>query len=201
MSDNKNEQLEEVPQKRKPGRPKGSKNIRTLAEEKMLTNWQNSSMAPAMREDKAELNRAAGWFVAECWKMGQKVNKDSLDSLYDGLIRYVELCTQAGMPMLINTCLLALGMNNKTYQRWKNGTQKASDPRFKEFAEMLESVIGAGIEAAAAAGSIDRVLTIWWQKSHFNMIEGTGEKAENADPLGQRVSGEDIIKKYASLPD
>ena len=200
-NDRKEKEAEALEPKKKPGRPPGSKNKRTLAEEKMLTNWQNSSLAPAMREDKAELNRAAGWFVTECWKMGTKVDKDNIESLYDGLIRYVELCTQAGMPMLINTCLLALGMNSKTYHRWKNGTQKASDPRFKEFAEMLESVIGAGIEAAAAAGSIDRVLTIWWQKSHFNMIEGTGEKAENADPLGQRVSGEDIIKKYASLPD
>lgn len=201
MSDIKNEQLEEVPQKRKPGRPKGSKNIRTLAEEKMLTNWQNNPAAPSMREDKSDLNRAAGYFVTQCWKMGQTVDKDNIESLYNGLIRYVELCTQTGMPMLVNTCMLALGMTTRTYNRWKNGTNKSSDPRFKEFAEMVESVIGAGMEAAAAAGSIDRVLTIWWQKSHFNMIEGNGQTAEPDDPLGQRMTAKEIAQKYDSLPD
>lgn len=195
-----NEQLSEAP-KRKPGRPKGSKNKRTLAEEKMLTNWQNNSMSPMMREDKADLNRAAGYFVTECWKMGQTVNKDNIESLYNGLIRYVELCTQCGMPMLVNTCLLALGMSRMQYSRWKNGTRKESDPRYKEFAEMLESVIGAGMEAAAAAGSIDRVLTIWWQKSHFNMIEGNGQSNERDDPLGERMTATEIAKKYESLPD
>lgn len=183
------------------GRPPGRKNNRTLAEEKMLANWEDTKLAPAMREDKAELNRAAGYFVAQCWKMGQTVDKDDLESLYNGLIRYVELCTQTGMPMLVKTCQLALGINHSTIARWKNGTLRANDPRYKEFAEMLDSVIGAGMEAAAAAGSIDRVLTIWWQKSHFNMVEGTGATEEKGDPLGQRVSGEDIIKKYSNLPD
>ena len=183
------------------GRPPGSRNKRTIAEEQMLTNWESNHASPAMREDKADLNRAAGWFVTQCWILGQSVDKDNIESLYNALMKYVELCTQAGMPMLVKTCNLALGLNSSTLSRWKNGTNKSSDPRYKEFAEMVESVIGAGIEAAAAAGSIDRVLTIWWQKSHFNMIEGNGRASEQDDPLGQRMTATEIAKKYDSLPD
>jgi len=187
--------------KRPPGRPKGSRNKRTLAEEAMLADWEKNKLAPMMREDKAELNRAAGYFVAQCWKMGQSVDPDNIESLYNGLMRYVELCTQTGMPMLVKTCHLALGLQGATITRWKNGTYRSNDPRYKEFAEVLEAVIGAGMESAAAAGSIDRVLTIWWQKAHFNMVEGNGVQAEPDDPLGQRVKSEDIIKKYGNLPD
>ena len=187
--------------KRKPGRPPGSKNKETLAKEKMLTNWQNSSLAPQMREDKADLNRAAGYFVAQCWKLGETVDHNNIDSLYRGLENYIALCTQCGMPMLVKTCHLALGITAQTISRWRTGRQRADDARYKEFVEVLDAVINAGIESAAAAGSIDRVLTIWWQKSHMGMTENHAPVQEADEPLGERVSSEDIIKKYGNLPE
>lgn len=192
---------EEEQNKRQRGRPMGSRNKSTIAKEQMLANWESSHMSPAMREDKAELNRAAAWFVTECLKLGQTTDLDNLDSMYAALGKYIELCTISGMPMLVKTCQLALGITPTTYARWKNGTYRASDPRYKEFTEMVDSVIGAGIEAAAAAGSIDRVLTIWWEKSHFNMVEGTGMVAEQADPLGEKLTAKEIAQKYDNLPD
>ena len=187
----------EPPKKR--GRPPGSKNKRTIAEEKMMTNWQNSAIAPLMREDKADLNRAAGYFVTECLKMGQAVDKENIESLYNGLQQYVALCTQTGMPMLVKTCNLALGVTGQTLTKWRNGTQRANDPRYREFAELVESVIGAGIEAAGAAGSVDRILTIWWQKAYFNMKESDGLSHEKDDPLGEKKSASEITQKYADL--
>ena len=187
--------------KRKPGRPPGSKNKETLAKEKMLTNWQNSSLAPQMREDKADLNRAAGYFVAQCWKLGETVDHNNIDSLYRGLENYIALCTQCGMPMLVKTCHLALGITAQTISKWRTGRQRADDARYKEFVEVLDAVINAGIESAAAAGSIDRVLTIWWQKAHMGMTENHVPVQENEEPLGERVKAEDIIKKYGGLPD
>lgn len=187
----------EAPKKR--GRPPGSKNKRTLAEEKMLTNWQNSPAAPMMREDKAELNKAAGWFVAQCWQLGKTVNHEDPDSMMDALEKYVMLCTQCGMPMLVKTCHLALGLNSNTVTKWRNGTYRANDPRYKNFVEVMDAVVNAGIESAAAAGSIDRVLTIWWEKAHFNMVEGNGLSAEKDDPLGEKKSASEIAERYKDL--
>lgn len=187
----------EPPKKR--GRPPGSKNKRTIAEEKMMTNWQTSPVNALMREDKADLNRAAGYFVTECLKMGQAVDKENIESLYNGLQQYVALCTQTGMPMLVKTCNLALGVTGNTMTKWRNGTQRANDPRYREFAELVESVIGAGIEAAGAAGSVDRILTIWWQKAYFNMKESDGLSHEKDDPLGEKKSASEITQKYADL--
>ena len=169
--------------------------------EKALANWKKSHYAVAMREDKADLNRAAGAFVIECMKMGRMVNKKDPESLMEGLRNYVQLATIAGMPMLVKTACLSLGVSSYEISCWRRGIQGKGDPRFKEFAETFTAVIGAGIEAAAAAGSIDRVLTIWWEKAHFNMIEGNGVEAEPESPLGERLNGEDIIAKYKDLPD
>ncbi len=177
----------------------GSKNKRTLAEEKMLANWENSPLSPMMREDKADLNRAAGYFVGECWKMGQTVNHDDIDSMYQALWNYVALCTQTGMPMLVKTCHLALGLNSSQASAWRNGRNKSKDPRYKEFIEVLDAVVAAGIEAAGAAGSLDRVLTIWFEKAHFGLYEQQGLVVENADPLGERKTPKQIVEQYSEL--
>jgi predicted transcriptional regulator len=199
--DKKRKEAEAEKPKRGRGRPKGSKNKRTIAEEKMLTNWESFSLSPAMREDKADLNRAAGWFVTECLKLGQSTDIENLDTMYEALQKYVALCTQCGMPMLVKTCQLALGINGRTFSKWRNGTARSNDPRYREFAELVDSVIGAGMEASSAAGAVDKVLLIWWEKAHFNMIEGTGRETSNNDPLGERKSAKEIAEKYGDLPD
>ena len=189
--------------KRKPGRPKGSKNVRTLAEENFLqTDWKKAPNSQLLREDKADLNRAAGIFVTECWKIGRTVNLDDIDSLYSALQQYVQLCTYYGMPMLVKTCHLALGLSAKTVTSWRTGKARKDDPRYQEFVNLMDAIIAAGIEAAGAAGSLDKVLTIWFEKAHFGLYEQQGITIENADPLGEKKTTSEIVKQYAELlPD
>lgn len=192
------EAKENAPPKKR-GRPPGSKNKRTIAEEKMMTNWQTSPVNALMREDKADLNRAAGYFVTECLKMGQTVDKENIESLYNGLQQYVALCTQCGMPMLVKTCNLALGVNGVTMTKWKNGTQRANDPRYREFAELVESVIAAGIEAAGAAGSLDKILTIYFTKAHFGYSDQPMKPQVENDPFGEKKSAKQIVEQYSGI--
>lgn len=195
------EKTEEEP-KRKPGRPKGSKNARTLAEESFHLDWAKVPSNPLMREDNAELNRAAGVFVTECWKIGQATSMDDIDSLYNALKQYVQLCTYYGMPMLVKTCHLALGLNSRVINSWRNGKTRKDDPRYQEFVNLMDAIIAAGIEAAGAAGSLDKVLTIWFEKAHFGLYEQQGITIENADPLGEKKATSEIVKQYAELlPD
>lgn len=197
--DRKKKEEETAAPKRGRGRPKGSRNKQKMAEEKMLANWQNSPLSPMMREDKADLNRAAGWFVGQCWALGQTVDHNSIESMQNALMKYVDLCTQSGMPMLVKTCHLALGLNQSTVTAWRNGKYRADDPRYKEFVQVMDAVVAAGIEAAGAAGSLDRVLTIWFEKAHFGLYEQQGLVVENADPLGEKRSSADIQKQYADI--
>ena len=206
MAEEKRDLPAEVPQKRKRGRPKGSKNHVVIEKEiieNALHNWTTSSFAPAMKEDKAGLNRAAGWFVLQCWRLGQTVNHEDIDSMYNALTRYVELCTEAGMPMLVKTCHLALGFTGGKESTWRTGKYRSSDPRYREFVQVMDTIIAAGIESAGATGSLDKVLTIWFEKAHFGMYEQQGLKVEGADPLGERLTPQQIADKYSQvdLPD
>jgi len=169
--------------------------------EKALAHWEQSPVAVAMTENKAGINRAAGAFVMECIKLGQTVDKRDPEQLMNALYTYVALCTQAGMPMLVKTACLACGLNRQDLNKWRKGEQRASDPRYKEFADAFEAIVGAGLEASAAAGAVDRVLTIWWQKAYMGMTEAQPQQQEVEEPLGQRVNSEDIVKKYSGLPD
>ena len=188
-------------EKRGRGRPKGSKNKATIAKETMLTNWENGSMSPLMREDKAELNRAATFFLVQCMELGHRGNVNNLDTMYSNLENYLKLCVQTGMPMSVKTCDLALGVTRQCIIDWKSGKRRGDDPRYKEFAVLVDEVLQAGIESLAAAGSLDRVLLIWWEKSHFKMTEATGENQEPDDVLGERKTAKEIVEKYNTLPD
>ena len=63
----------------------------------------------------------------------------------------------------------------------------------------MDAIIAAGIEAAGAAGSLDRVLTIWFEKAHFGLYEQQGIVVENADPLGEKKTAAEIQQKYADI--
>ena len=140
--------------------------------------------------------------MTECWKIGRTVNLDDIDSLYSALQQYVQLCTYYGMPMLVKTCHLALGLSAKTVTSWRNGKARKDDPRYQEFVNLMDAIIAAGIEAAGATGSLDKVLTIWFEKAHFGLYEQQGITIENADPLGEKKAPSEIIKQYAELlPD
>lgn len=172
-----------------------------LVAKTVMDNLECSPYKSTLKEERSQTNRAAGYFVAQCWKMGQSVDPDNIESLYRGLENYVQLCIECGMPMLVKTCHLALGLTSNTISRWRNGVNRQNDSRYKDFVAVMDSVIAAGLESSAASGSIDRVLTIWWEKSHFNMIEGDGKSGTGNDPLGEHISAREIAKKYDDLPD
>ena len=44
------------------------------------------------------------------------------------------------------------------------------------------------------------MLTIWFEKAHFGLYEQQGLVVENVDPLGEKMSAKEIVKKYEDLP-
>ena len=187
--------------KRGPGRPKGSKNKRSQAEQ-ALVGWENNNLVgPAMREDKAELNKCATFFIVECMKLGQSCNRESIDSMTEHMYRYIQLCAATGMPVSPATCYLALGLTNGTVSRWRRGLDRGKDPAYRDFVDQMDMTIHAGLEALASVGSLDRVITIWWEKSHYGMRDDEKTPEEKDDPLGGRKSPTEIAKMYEKLPD
>lgn len=190
------------PAKRGRGRPKGSKNKRTMAE-RMVANYPNSPlMSSALSEANAGRAAAAVGHVMKCMQLGADVNKESIPSLYKGLENYIKFCYENDFPPTMATCCLALGLETGSLNSWRKGTRRAENPEYKRFAESVRYVIQAGIEACMVTGLINPVVGIWWEKSHFNMIETQKIEVEQSDPLGEKKSAKEIAEKYANfLPE
>lgn len=196
------ENAENKPVKRGRGRPPGSKNKRTMAE-RMVANYPNSPlMSSALSEANAGRAQAAVGHVMMCMQYGQKVNIENIESLYKGLEAYIKFCFDNDFPPTIATCCLALGIEYQTLNSWRKGAKRSSNPEYKKFAEAVRYVIQAGIEACMVTGLINPVVGIWWEKSHFDMIETQKVVTESADPLGEKKTAKEIVEKYSNfLPE
>ena len=157
----------------------------------------------AMKDENAGRARAANLHVMQCIGIGQQVDVDDINSLYAAWECYVKLCVENDLPMTLATACLALGQPVSTLKGWRSGQSRTLTPEYKTFAEGVVYAVQAGIEACMAAGIINPVLGIWWEKSHFGMIEAQREEAKTAEPLGEKRSAEDILADYAGveLPD
>ena len=191
--------------KRPRGRPPGAKNKSTIAKEQLLAERQGMAMsgyAPLMREDKAQLNQAAAIFLTECLTLRGKVNIENINSLYGALGEYLKLCQQTGMPITPKSMQLALGVSANTLATWRKGTRRGDNEEYKTFANMVQEIGHTAIQVAGATGALDRILTIFWEKSAFGAVETQAPEVEDNDPLGQKLSAKDIVAKYENLlPD
>lgn len=191
--------------KRPVGRPPGSKNKSTIAKEQLLAERETmnmSSYAPLMKEDKAQLNQAAAIFLTECLKLRGHVNVENVNSLYGCLGDYLTLCQQTGMPITPKSMQLALGVSSATLYQWRKGTKRGDNEEYKKFADMVQEIGHTAIQVAGATGALDRILTIFWEKSAYGAVESTKPESEIEDPLGKGMTPTQIVEKYENmLPD
>ena len=190
--------------KRPRGRPPGAKNKSTIAKEQLLAERQGMAMsgyAPLMREDKAQLNQAAAIFLTECLTLRGKVNIENINSLYGALGEYLKLCQQTGMPITPKSMQLALGVSAQQMNSWRKGTRRGDSEEYKQFADMAHEIMHTAIQIAGATGSLDKILTIFWEKAYAGAVEASKAEVEQDDPLGSPMTAKEIVAKYSDLPD
>ena len=199
------DKAEEEANKRPRGRPPGAKNKSTIAKEQLMEQrgaMQMGNYAPLMREDKAQLNQAAAIFLTECLTLRGKVNIENINSLYGALGEYLKLCQQTGMPITPKSMQLALGVSANTLSTWRRGTRRGDSEEYRTFANMVQEIGHTAIQVAGATGALDRILTIFWEKSAFGAVETQAPEVEDNDPLGQKMTAKEIVAKYEGLlPD
>lgn len=167
---------------------------------KMLTPLRDTLAAfPALKQENQGRATATVDHVMRCMDIGRTVDSENIDSLYNGLKAYVELCYASDFPMTVANLCLCLGVARKTVIAWKDGLAHREDPEFKRFAENAFNIIQSGIEATMATGLLNPVLGIWWEKSHFDMKEADKADTIRDDPLGQSKTAEQIAAEYSDL--
>lgn len=155
----------------------------------------------ALKEENQGRASAINVHIGMCVAMGAKVDVENINSLYAAFENYIKMCAENDTPMTLTTACLAIGVPKSVLYGWKSGKRRTED--YKEFAESVFFAVQAGIEAMMAVGLINPVVGIWWEKSHFNMIEAQKADAVEDDPLGIRKSATEIAAEYSDveLPD
>lgn len=208
---------EEQP-KRKPGRPKGSKNkpkvgTKNTSEYKTLNLYKTShtmidpstGMAMELRGQNAMIvgrigDEKVSAFVAyhmEMAKMRQGVNKKDVPDLYNRFFIYLQYCQEHGiMPNNMNA-YYAIGISRQDIDAWNR--RVAGTPEQHDFAVFVKEFFASVHEQGVVEGIINPITSIFWQKAHDGLIEASKLEVVQEDPLGDRQSAEQIAEKYKDI--
>ena len=199
----------QTPVKRKPGRPKGSKNkpgskphvfkeeYRNLVDPKtgiVVSNNASQSLTIARMGD--ERVSAFVQYHMDMLKMRQGVDKKNVPDLYNRFYIYLAYCAEHGVIPNNMNAYFAIGIVRQDISAWKAGTRT---PEHKQFAEDIAQFFASIHEQAGGEAIVNPILSIYWSKAHDGMVEASKLEVVNTDPLGEKQSAEQIADKYRDV--
>jgi hypothetical protein len=204
-------QIEEMqnPPKRKPGRPKGSKNkpgskkhefpneSRQLVDPKTgIVVSNNAAQSQVIARMGDERVTAFVQYHMDMMRMRQGVDKKNVPDLYNRFFNYLGYCAEHGIIPNNMNAYFAIGIIKQDISAWKAGTRT---PEHKQFAEDISQFFASIHEQAGGEAIVNPILSIYWSKAHDNLSDQPKIEVSIEDPLGQRSSSEEIAERYRDL--
>lgn len=200
----------QAPVKRKPGRPKGSKNkpgskkhefpneSRQLVDPKTgIVVSNNAAQSQVIARMGDERVTAFVQYHMDMMRMRQGVDKKNVPDLYNRFFAYLGYCAEHGVIPNNMNAYFAIGVSKQDISGWKNGTFGTQEQR--RFAEDISQFFASIHEQAGGEGIVNPILSIYWSKAHDGMIEASKVEVVNTDPLGEKQSSSEIAQKYADI--
>ena len=197
------------PPKRKPGRPKGSKNkpgskrhefpneSKQLVDPKTgIVVSNNAAQSQVIAKMGDERVTAFVQYHMDMLKMRQGVDKKNVPDLYNRFYLYLAYCAEHGIIPNNMNAYFAIGIVRQDISAWKAGTRTQEH---KQFAEDITQFFASIHEQAGGEGIVNPILSIYWSKAHDGMIEAQKLEVVNTDPLGEKQSSSEIAQKYADI--
>lgn len=196
---------ENVPVKRKRGRPKGSKNkpgtakaAVTLIDPKTgAVAYNNGRQAITIGRMGDEKVTAFVAYHMECLKMREGVDKKNVPDLYQRFYRYLAYCAEHGIIPNNMNAYLAIGINKQEVSLWRLG--KSGTPEHQKFAQDISDFFASVHEQAPTDGLMNPISAMFWQKAHDGMIEASKIEVVQNDPLGEKRSAAEITERYKDV--
>jgi hypothetical protein len=199
----------QAPVKRKPGRPKGSKNkpgskrhefpneSKQLVDPKtgivVNNNAAQSQIIARMGDERVT---AFVQYHMDMMKMRQGVDKKNVPDLYNRFYIYLTYCAEHGVLPNNMNAYYAIGINKSDIGAWYAGR---GTPEQRQFAEDIKQFFASIHEQAGGEAIVNPILSIYWSKAHDGMVEASKLEVVNTDPLGEKQSAEQIAEKYAGI--
>lgn len=189
-------------EKRKTGRPKGSKSGYTMSE-KALAQRKNAgqdmikSRAPYEGEDIAYNARQIDHVIAIQEIASHADRKDPV-SLRSCFLNYLRLCQQDGFKVGNMAAYAAMGVDHVTVIGWERGTRQ----EYKDLAKFVKSTCALFRENMIADQKINPVIGIFWQRNFDGLRNDTEQQqTQNEIDLSETMTTDDYKQKYGKLID
>lgn len=204
-------QIEEMqnPPKRKPGRPKGSKNkpgskphvfkdeYKQLVDPKtgivVSNNAAQSQIIARMGDERVT---AFVQYHMDMMKMRQGVDKKNVPDLYNRFFNYLAYCAEHGVIPNNMNAYFAIGITRQDITAWYAGNRS---PEHKQFAEDIKQFFASIHEQAGGENIVNPILSIYWSKAHDSLSDQPRIEVTVTDPLGDRASSAEIADRYKDI--
>ena len=199
----------QAPVKRKPGRPKGSKNkpgskphvfkeeYRNLVDPKtgivVSNNAAQSQIIARMGDERVT---AFVQYHMDMMKMRQGVDKKNVPDLYNRFYIYLTYCAEHGVLPNNMNAYYAIGITKSDISAWNSGR---GTPDQRQFAEDIKQFFASIHEQAGGENIVNPILSIYWSKAHDSMSDNPRIEVTVNDPLGERASSEEIAARYSEI--
>lgn len=179
---------ETEPDKKGRGRPKGSKNKKTLAaSEKKLTPEENAKL---IMHEFAFSERAKA----------DKIDRNDAEGISRRTREYFESCAMNNIKPCVAGYANALGVHRSTLRRYLSGDIKVSAEALDEY-HKAERVLEALAEDYMQNGNMDRVVGIFLMRNNMYYVNDDAVKDAEVKTAESEISLEKIEAQYQDLPD
>lgn len=161
----------------------------------MLSIEDTAAIINSIPEEKKmqRLNR----FVLAVTRLGAGSDRRDVDDLRNRFYAYIQLADLCGMKVGNMQAYAAMGVDRVTIEEWfykKKGT-----PEQQELAQEVRATCTAYREMLSQEGQINPVTAIFYHKNHDGFRDQIDYVQQKDDPLGQKLSNEQIAKKYEDI--
>lgn len=197
------------PPKRKPGRPKGSKNkpgskkhefpneSKQLVDPKtgivVSNNAAQSQIIARMGDERVT---AFVQYHMDMLKMRQGVDRKNVADLYNRFFNYLGYCAEHGIIPNNMNAYFAIGISKDNISAWYAGR---GTPEQRQFAEDIKQFFASIHEQAGGEAIVNPILSIYWSKAHDSLSDQPRIEVTVTDPMGERQSSEEIAERYRDL--
>lgn len=191
-------------QKKKTGRPKGSKSgytrsEKTIAQRKANMRKRNeAAFAYGMPPEEMEYNQRHIQHVLRIHEIAMQADRKDPASLRACFLNYVALCAEDGFKVGNMAAAAAMGVDCPTVERWN----RSKDPEYKELAQFVKSTCSLFREGMVADGKVNPVIGIFWQRNYDGLRNDTEQVQAvqtTQDDGEEGMTADDYRKKYGDL--
>jgi len=187
-------------EKRKPGRPKGSKSSYTMSDKAIMQRKIATKSLPFVTEEEVDYNARLLSHSLQCYELSQQADINDPESLRSCFLNYIRLCVENGFKVGNIGACTAMGISYPILNQWRSGARRSNNPEYKKLAEFVMSVCSMAREQMITDQKINPVIGIFWQRNFDGLRNDTEQQQNLTDNTSdENMTASEYRKKYGKL--